>query len=72
MQWKFETATRGYIMDLSTDLFGAFVLRRRWYGRRNRRGGAKEQIFVTEEEARREVDRVCRVRQRRGYTSCAP
>lgn len=54
-------------MWLERDLFGAFVLYRRWYGLRNRRGGAKHQVFQTEDAALREVRRVARIRQRHGY-----
>lgn len=42
---EFTTGSRGYVLTLERDLFGAFILYRRWYGLHNRRGGIKRQIF---------------------------
>lgn len=58
---------RGYILTLDRDLFGAFILCRRWYGLHNRRGGTKRQVFEDEQEAMRELARVHRQRTSRGY-----
>ena len=44
MLLEFRTDRRGYTMWLERDLFGAFVLHRRWYGLYNRRGGTKRQV----------------------------
>ena len=57
MRVEFTTRSRGYVLTLERDLFGAFILYRRWYGLHNRRGGIKRQI----------VQRVERTRVRRGY-----
>jgi hypothetical protein len=65
MRIEFRTAQRGYTVVLSQDLFGAYVLYRRWFGLGNRRGGMKRQIFVAEDNAMREL--AGRVRIRKGY-----
>jgi len=67
MRIDFRTAQRGYTVVLSQDLFGAYVLYRRWFGLSNRRGGMKQQIFVADDNAMREVGRISRVRIRNGY-----
>ena len=67
MRIDFRTAQRGYTLVLSQDLFGAYVLYRRWFGLANRRGGKKQQIFVAEEKAMQEVGRISRARIRNGY-----
>lgn len=67
MQVEFRSAQRGYILILEQDLFGAFVLFRRWYGLRSRRGGMKRQVFLDEESALREIRRIEKLRTRRGY-----
>lgn len=67
MLLEFRTDRRGYTMWLERDLFGAFVLHRRWYGLHNRRGGMKRQVFEREQDALKEVRRIVRVRERHGY-----
>lgn len=67
MRIEFLTETRGYLLTLEQDLFGAFVLSRRWYGLANNRGGMKIQVFLDKEDAMREFKRVARLRARRGY-----
>lgn len=67
MRIDFRTAQREYTLVLSQDLFGAHVLYRRWFGLTNRRGGMKQQVFVAEEKAMREVGRISRTRIRNGY-----
>lgn len=67
MRLEFATDRRGYLLILEQDLFGAFVLFRRWYGLGNRRGGVKRQIFLDEDAALREVRRIERLRFRHGY-----
>jgi predicted DNA-binding WGR domain protein len=64
---EFTTNSRGYILTLERDLFGAFILYRRWYGLHNRRGGIKRQIFLDQDSALREFHRIERTRARRGY-----
>jgi len=64
---EFTTRSRGYVLTLERDLFGAFILYRRWYGLHNRRGGIKRQIFLDQDSAVREFQRVERTRTRRGY-----
>ncbi len=67
MRLEFRTDKRGYTLTLDRDLFGAFVLFRRWYGLLNRRGGVKRQVFLQEDAAMREIRRIERLRIRRGY-----
>ena len=67
MRIEFRSDTRGYTLALERDLFGAFVLVRRWYGLGNRRGGVKRDVFLQVEEALRELKRVERLRVRHGY-----
>jgi predicted DNA-binding WGR domain protein len=67
MLLEFRTDRRGYTVWLERDLFGAFVLHRRWYGLYNRRGGTKRQVFDDEQRALAEVERLARVRERHGY-----
>ncbi|MEO1767943.1 WGR domain-containing protein [Thiobacter aerophilum] len=64
---EYRTDRRGYTMWLERDLFGAFVLYRRWRGLHNRRGGMKRQVFEREDDALKEVRRVMRLRERHGY-----
>jgi predicted DNA-binding WGR domain protein len=67
MRIEFRSDTRGYILALERDLFGAFVLVRRWYGLGNRRGGVKREVFLQEDTALRELKRIERLRVRHGY-----
>lgn len=64
---QFKTEQRGYTLTLEPDLFGAFVIVRRWYGLANRRGGMKRQVFLDETDALREFRRVQQMRTRHGY-----
>lgn len=64
---RFQSDKRGYVVELFEDLFGAYILRRRWYGLNNRRGGSKQQVFLEESEALREIRRITRTRERHGY-----
>lgn len=67
MRIEFRNNSRGYTLALERDLFGAFVLIRRWYGLGNRRGGAKREVFLHEDAALRELKRIERLRVRHGY-----
>lgn len=67
MRIEFRTEKRGYLLTLERDLFGAFVLFRRWYGLHNRRWGAKRQVFLSEDEAMREIKLIRARRARHGY-----
>ncbi len=68
MRLDFRSTRRGYTMELSEDMFGAFILQRYWFGLSNRRGGRKQQVFMTEMDAMREIRRVTRTRRKNGYT----
>lgn len=67
MRLEFRSDMRGYELVLNQDLFGTFILYRRWFGLRNRRGGIKQQIFEDEEDAQRTIRRVRREREKHGY-----
>jgi len=67
MRLEFRSPMRGYTVDINEDLFGAFILRRHWFGLNNRRGGMKKQVFMTEDDAVREVRRIMRIRAKNGY-----
>lgn len=67
MRLDFRSSRRGYVLELNQDLLGDYVLRRHWFGLTNRRGGMKQQVFVEEEDAMREVARIERSRMRHGY-----
>jgi predicted DNA-binding WGR domain protein len=67
MRLEFRTDVRGYELVLNQDLFGAFILYRRWFGLNNHRGGVKQQVFKEEADALRTIKRVRRERERHGY-----
>ena len=67
MRLEFRSDVRGYVLMLNQDLFGAFILQRRWFGLHNRRGGIKQQVFEEEVDAQRTIKRIRRERERHGY-----
>lgn len=67
MRIEYESSKRGYSVELARDLFGDFVLVRRWYGLFNKRHGGKMQVFLQEAQALDAVGMIDRARMRRGY-----
>lgn len=67
MRLEYRTDKRGYVMWIERDLLGDIVLYRRWFGLHNRRGGMKQQMFLNENDALREIRRIDGLRRRRGY-----
>ncbi|MDR9095487.1 WGR domain-containing protein [Burkholderia multivorans] len=67
MQLEFQTPSRGYTVILVRDLFGDYVLYRRWYGLHCKRWGTKRQVFFSEDAALATLRRIVRTRQRHGY-----
>lgn len=67
MRLEFRTDLRGYELALTQDLFGAFILYRRWFGLTNHRGGLKQQVFEVEADALRTFKRLRREREKHGY-----
>lgn len=67
MYAEFQNESRGYQVCVEVDLLGFYVLHRRWYGLRNKRGGYKQQLFTDRDDALKEFKRVERLRVRRGY-----
>ncbi len=51
MYVEYRSASRGYQICVEEDLFGCFILYRRWFGLSNRRGGSKKQVFFNKDEA---------------------
>lgn len=58
---------RGYSIHIETDLFGGFWVLRRWWGRHNRRGGAKRHQLATLRDCITLINTVAKTRQRHGY-----
>ena len=69
MYVEYRSASRGYQICVEEDLFGCFILYRRWFGLSNRRGGSKKQVFFNKDEAIKEFQRVHGLRVRRGYSA---
>ena len=67
MRLEFRTEVRGYELVLNQDLFGAFILYRRWFGLNNHRGGIKQQVFEDEKDVLREIKCIRRTREKHGY-----
>ncbi len=65
--FRWETNTRRYDLTLEHDLLGDLVLRRAWAGKTNKRGAGKMQVFLEEQTALREVEKVCARRHAHGY-----
>ena len=64
---RWETSARRYDLTLEHDLLGDLVLRRAWAGKGNKRGAGKMQVFLDEQAALREVEKVCARRRAHGY-----
>jgi predicted DNA-binding WGR domain protein len=67
MRKIFKTNRRGYQLTLEQDLLGDFVLSRRWYGLSNSRNGQKVHLFLDEDSATKQYERIARARLRNGY-----
>lgn len=67
MRSEFRTNTRGYVLALDQDLFGAYILHRHWWGLMNKRGGSMRQLYLSHDQAIDEFHRVERTRLRHGY-----
>ena len=52
---------------MARDLFGDFVLVRRWYGLHNRRHGGKMQVFSDESQALDAFAKIDSTRRQHGY-----
>ncbi|PSJ16485.1 WGR domain-containing protein [Nitrosomonas supralitoralis] len=64
---EFRTQTRGYTLLLETDLFGDWIVTRYWFGLKNGRGSTKQQLFSKWKDAFKEIERIEKIRLRRGY-----
>ena len=70
MLMRFTTGKRGYQLRLERDLLGDLVMTRYWFGLKNNRHGSCMQVFLDEEDAHRQFERVVRMRLRNGYEIC--
>lgn len=66
---SWRTDRRYYQVDISQDLFGAWVLKRSWGGLSNHQRNSKTHAFAEYEEALKFFGVVARKRQKRGYVS---
>ena len=70
LAFRWETGTRRHELTLENDFQGDNLLRRARSGVANRRGAGKMQVFLDEQAAMREVEKVC-VGAGRMATTCA-
>lgn len=64
---RWETDTRYYQARPGRDLFGQIIVQRCWGGKGTRLGGMATDLFDTEEEVRKALEQLAKVRKRRGY-----
>lgn len=67
LAFRWETGVRRYELTLEQELLGDLLLRRGCAGKANRRGAGKMQVFLDEQAALREVEKVCGRRWAHGY-----
>lgn len=67
MRLEFKPDMSGYDLVLCRDLFGAFILYRRWFGLNNHRGSLKQQVFDDRDDALRTIKRIRHAREKNGY-----
>ena len=70
LAFRWESGTRRHELTLDQELLGDLLLRRAWSGMANKRGADKMQVFLDEQAAMREVEKVC-VGAGRMATTCA-
>jgi predicted DNA-binding WGR domain protein len=66
-KWTWKSNSRYYIVRLQENLFGEYTLVKNRGGINNKLGGAQMQTFVNVDKALTEVDKVAKIRVRRGY-----
>lgn len=64
---RYESATRYYVVHCAPDLFGEWLLSRFWGGKDSRRGGERHMPLADPATGIRVLQRIARVRARRGY-----
>ena len=66
-RWRFETDSRYYEVEITTDLFGQFVLMRYWGGKGSSRFGKKDILIKNQQEGRLALETIKKQRLKRGY-----
>jgi predicted DNA-binding WGR domain protein len=66
-KWTWKSNSRYYIVHLQENLFGEYTLVKNWGGINNKLGGAQMHTFASIDGALVEVDRVSKIRVKRGY-----
>jgi len=69
--FRLETKTRYYDLQVGFDLLGDVFVLRRWGGKRNRRGNAKEDVFKDMESATKMINQILSRRAAHGYVHIA-
>lgn len=64
---RWETDTRYYQARLGRDLFGQVLIHRCWGGKGTRLGGMATDLFDSEDDARKALQKIATLRKRRGY-----
>lgn len=67
VEWRYESAERGYQLLLQHDLLGDLVVTRRWWGLYNGRGGGRSDPVQDEKTGRSLVEREDIRRRKHGY-----
>ena len=64
---RWRSKNRWYKLAIQQDLFGKYCVFRFWHGLYNKRGNDKYSTFDTHEEALKEVNRIAKQKERKGY-----
>lgn len=65
--WVNPTNSRFYVVRLSLDLFGFWVIEQHWGSLRSNRHGQQKRIFESKEDADRAMQAIDRLRLWHGY-----
>lgn len=71
LAFRWETGARRYELTLEHDLLGDLLLRRAWSGMANKHSTGKMQVFLGEQAAMHEDEKVCIGAGRMATTWCA-
>jgi len=67
MHRYWQSASRYYSAEITQDLFGTWLLVRRWGGRFNARGQAKTMLVDSFNAGVQLMEEIARMRKKRGY-----
>ena len=65
-KWTWKSNSRYYIVRLQENLFGEWTLIKNWGGLSNKLGGAQMHTFTSMDGALVELDRIAKIRVKRG------